>query len=134
MQRIAIGTLTLVAACLGLSVDALSSPAPASNRGMGMSAAPATGTTTLSSNPATRTAQTTTTPTQAPVRGPAKTGQPGQDCESLGNQPGRSMSAPGSAFNPDGKAGSVYAGTQPQNSGNTASVSQYDVACARPTH
>jgi hypothetical protein len=38
--------------------------------------------------------------------------------------------APGSAFNPDGTAGSVYAGQQPQNSRNTASVSQYDVACA----
>jgi hypothetical protein len=26
----------------------------------------------------------------------------------------------------------VYAGEQPQNSVNSASVSQYDVACARP--
>jgi hypothetical protein len=41
------------------------------------------------------------------------------------------MSAPGSAFNPDGTAGTKYAGQQPQNSRNTASVSQYDVACAR---
>jgi hypothetical protein len=65
-------------------------------------------------------------------RGPATTGQPNQDCESLGNQPGHSMSAPGSAFNPDGTAGTKYAGQQPQNSRNTASVSQYDVACARP--
>lgn len=66
------------------------------------------------------------------LRGPSKTGQPNQDCETLGNQPGRSMSAPGSAFNPTGTAGGVYAGEQPQNSRNTASVSQYDVACARP--
>jgi hypothetical protein len=39
------------------------------------------------------------------------------------------MTAPGSAFNPDGKAGTVYAGEQPQNSNNPKSVSQYDVAC-----
>ena len=36
-------------------------------------------------------------------------------------------------LNPDGKAGSVYAGEQPQNSRNSASVSRYDVACARPS-
>ena len=64
-------------------------------------------------------------------------GQPSQDCEDLvdsgqGAFPGHSTTAPGSAFNedPGGKAGSVYAGEQPQNSRNTASVSQYDVACA----
>jgi hypothetical protein len=39
------------------------------------------------------------------------------------------VSAPGSAFNPDGTAGTKYAGTQPQNSKNPKSVSQYDVAC-----
>ncbi len=68
----------------------------------------------------------------ATVRGPAQTGQPNQSCGSATapNTPGASASAPGSAFNPDGKAGSVYAGQQPQNSGNTASVSQYDAACA----
>ena len=77
---------------------------------------------------------TTTTPssTSTTTRGPSTTGQPSQDCETLGNQPGNSMSAPGSAFNPDGTAGGKYAGEQPQNSRNTASVSQYDVACARP--
>jgi hypothetical protein len=63
--------------------------------------------------------------------GPARTGQPNQSCETTPNQPGRSMTAPGSAFNPTGTSGSVYAGEQPQNSRNTASVSQYDVACAR---
>jgi hypothetical protein len=36
--------------------------------------------------------------------------------------------APGSAFNPTGQAGSVYAGTQPQNSAN-GQAAQYDVAC-----
>ena len=57
------------------------------------------------------------------------TGQPNQSCETAGVTPGQSAGAPGSAFNPDGKAGSVYAGEQPQNSKNPNSVSQYDVAC-----
>jgi len=60
------------------------------------------------------------------------TGQPNQSCGSATapNTPGNSASAPGSAFNPDGKAGTVYAGEQPQNSRNPKSVSQYDAACA----
>jgi len=57
------------------------------------------------------------------------TGQPNQSCESTPTRPGNASSAPGSAFNPDGKAGTVYAGEQPQNSKNPKSVSQYDVAC-----
>ena len=67
------------------------------------------------------------------VQGPTLTGQPNQSCGSptAPNTPGNSASAPGSAFNPTGQAGSVYAGEQPQNSGNPASVSQYDVACFR---
>ncbi len=66
------------------------------------------------------------------TRGPSHTGQPNQSCGSATapNTPGNAASAPGSAFNPEGKAGTVYAGEQPQNSRNTASVSQYDVACA----
>lgn len=60
------------------------------------------------------------------------TGQPNQSCGSASapNTPGNAAGAPGSAFNPNGKAGSVYAGQQPQNSKNSASVSQYDVACS----
>jgi len=68
---------------------------------------------------------------QPTTLGPTKTGQPNKSCEQTPNPPGKSASAPGSAFNPSGTAGSVYAGEQPQNSRNTASVSQYDVACAR---
>jgi hypothetical protein len=56
-------------------------------------------------------------------------GQPNQSCEVQPVRPGNAISAPGSAFNPDGKAGTVYAGEQPQNSNNPKSVSQYDVAC-----
>jgi hypothetical protein len=58
---------------------------------------------------------------------PPGTGQPSQECE--GTTPGHAASAPGSAFNEDGKAGTVYAGEQTQNSKNPKSVSQYDVAC-----
>jgi hypothetical protein len=61
------------------------------------------------------------------LNGPTHTGQPGVECEDV--RPGRSANAPGSAFNEEGKAGDRYAGEQPQNSRNTASVSQYDVAC-----
>ena len=59
------------------------------------------------------------------------TGQPGAECGSATapNTPGRAASAPGSAFNEDGRAGTVYAGEQPQNSRNPVSVSQYDTAC-----
>lgn len=60
---------------------------------------------------------------------PGTMGQPNQSCQEQPRTPGMSASAPGSAFNPDGKAGTVYAGTQPQNSNNPMSVSQYDVAC-----
>ena len=56
-------------------------------------------------------------------------GQPNQSCEEQPLRPGNSSTAPGSAFNPDGVAGTHYAGEQPQNSKNPNSVSQYDVAC-----
>ena len=63
------------------------------------------------------------------------TGQPSQSCETTGSPPGRSASSPGSPFNEEGgKAGTQYAGEKPQNSRNTASVSQYDVACANQPH
>jgi hypothetical protein len=64
---------------------------------------------------------------------PGGGGQPNQSCQVTTVTPGNAASAPGSAFNPDGKAGTVYAGTQPQNSKNAMSVSQYDVACFQQT-
>jgi hypothetical protein len=60
---------------------------------------------------------------------PGTQGQPNQSCEDQPTRPGNAMNAPGSAFNPDGVAGTHYAGEQPQNSKNPSSVSQYDVAC-----
>jgi len=64
-------------------------------------------------------------------------GQPGQTIgtpETGDATPGHAASAPGSAFNPDGSAGMHYAGTQPQNSKNPKSVSQYDVAGFQQSH
>ena len=58
-------------------------------------------------------------------------GQPGVECDEFTQRPGHSDTAPGSAFNEDGHAGTVYAGEQPQNSNNPHSVSQYDVACMK---
>jgi hypothetical protein len=68
--------------------------------------------------------------------GPTSTGQPGAECgdEDAPFTPGNSAAAPGSAFNPNGNAGTHYAGEQPQNSRNTASVSQYDTACLHQPH
>ena len=66
--------------------------------------------------------------------GPAfATGQPNQSCQAEPASPGHASSSPGSAFNedPGGVAGSKYAGSQPQNSNNPTSVSQYDVACTQ---
>jgi len=76
---------------------------------------------------------TPTTPTANTVRGPSQTGQPKQSCQAganyPANTPGNSYNAPGSAFNPNGTSGGVYAGNGSNNNMNTASVSQYDVAC-----
>jgi hypothetical protein len=60
---------------------------------------------------------------------PLVSGQPNQSCQAQPSTPGNAASAPGSAFNTSGKAGTVYAGTQPQNSNNPNSVSQYEVVC-----
>jgi|GEM_PF-817035 len=68
------------------------------------------------------------------------TGMTGQPSQTIGSvqtgsvTPGHASSAPGSAFNPDGNAGTHYAGTQPQNSNNPKSVSQYDVAGFQQSH
>ena len=65
------------------------------------------------------------------------TGQPSQTIGSLQTgsaTPGHAASAPGSAFNPSGNAGTHYAGQQPQNSKNPKSVAQYDVAGFQQSH
>lgn len=115
-------TILTAAVCLLMSMGASSTAMAGGGRAM-----PASGT---------RTHLTPTTTTSSTLRGPAMTGQPNQSCGSATapNTPGNAASAPGSAFNPNGIAGTKYAGQQPQNSGNTASVSQYDVACAHQSH
>jgi hypothetical protein len=67
---------------------------------------------------------------------PPGTGQPSQSCQNPANSttPGNAASAPGSAFNTSGVAGTHYAGNAPQNSTNPKSVSQYDVACFQVSH
>jgi hypothetical protein len=67
----------------------------------------------------------------------ATTGQPGVECDE-GTPPGNSGEEHGNPNvngSPFGEgtsvSGSHYAGEQPQNSKNTASVSQYDIACFR---
>jgi len=61
------------------------------------------------------------------------TGQPNQSCEDTPTTPGGAAAAPGSAFNPDGKAGTVYAGSpgtpSAAHAASAHAVSQYDVAC-----
>jgi len=67
---------------------------------------------------------------------PAGTGQPSQSCEVTMVTPGHAMSARGSAFNPSGVSGAVYANPTSRGgiaSGNTHVVAQYDVACYHQT-
>ena len=58
---------------------------------------------------------------------PGTQGQPSQSCQQV--FPSGTFTPPG--FNTAGfnHATTVYAGSQPQNSNNSNSVSQYDVAC-----
>ena len=59
---------------------------------------------------------------------PGTQGQPSQSCQAQPSSPGNAANTTG-AFNPNGIAATSYAGSQPQNSNNPNSVSQYDVAC-----
>jgi len=63
-------------------------------------------------------------------------GQPNQSCEVTMVTPGKAATARGSAFNPNGVAGAVYANPTSRggiSSGNTHVVAQYDVACFQQT-
>ena len=121
--------LTIIVAMGLFASAAIAAPGAGSMRAM-----PTAPTTHAAPRPATTTTTTTQRPsttTQSARSTTRTTGQPNASCEDIPNQPGNSMSAPGSAFNPDGVSGTKYAGEQPQNSKNPTSVSQYDVACAR---
>jgi hypothetical protein len=69
-------------------------------------------------------------------------GQPGvsagNECRVTENAlltPGRSIAAKGSPFNPEGRAGEVYAGNPEtaslEHAGSEHAVSQYDIACVQ---
>jgi hypothetical protein len=78
------------------------------------------------------------TTTVAFAASPGTQGQPNQSCQAQPSTPGggNSANSPGSPFT-GGVADGKYAGTQPQNSNNPNSVSQYDVACfqvSQPGH
>jgi hypothetical protein len=59
------------------------------------------------------------------ARNPAGTGQPSQEC----GEEGATATPAGFATGGFAHAETQYAGSQPQNSNNPNSVSQYDVAC-----
>ncbi len=109
--------LALALACLAAQVAAAQPPMAGAGRAAVRTAAPASATAFRAKLVAPRA---------------HATGQPNQSCGSATAPftPGNAAAAPGSAFNPNGHAGTVYAGQQPQNSRNPVSVSQYDVACS----
>ena len=59
------------------------------------------------------------------ARNPSGTGQPSQEC----GEDGATATPPGFETAGFAHAETRYAGSQPQNSKNPKSVSQYDVAC-----
>jgi hypothetical protein len=64
-------------------------------------------------------------------------GQPSQSCSVTMVTPGNAVNARGSAFNPTGVSGAVYANPTSQggiSSGNSHVVAQYDVACFQQTN
>jgi hypothetical protein len=112
--------------CAAIGALIISAPAfAAMGHGGGGGAMPMAGARTSAPTMSATTARHSTTTTHT-------TGQPNQSCGSATapETPGNAAAAPGSAFNPSGQAGTVYAGQQPQNSNNPNSVSQYDVACS----
>ena len=77
--------------------------------------------------------------TPSPTGSPGQPGAPGTTCGSLdASQTPPSASAGGSAFNPNGTAGMVYAGNPGTasltNANSSHAVSQYDIACFQLTH
>jgi hypothetical protein len=72
--------------------------------------------------------------------GPGQPGAPGTTCGSSSattSTPGNSANANGSPFNPNGQAGTVYAGNpgtaSAEHANSVHAVSQYDIACFQVT-
>lgn len=65
--------------------------------------------------------------------GPGQPGAPNTTCAQFTVTPGNSAYANGSPFNPNGTAGTVYAGnpntSSLANANSAHAVSQYDIAC-----
>jgi len=71
--------------------------------------------------------------------GPGQPGAPGTTCGAANPVTlGSSASAPGSVFNTNGTAGTVYAGNPGTaslaNANSVHAVSQYDIACFQQSH
>jgi hypothetical protein len=69
--------------------------------------------------------------------GPGQPGTPNTTCQQFTVTPGSSVTAAGSVFNPNGTAGTVYAGNPGTaslaNANSVHAVSQYDIACFQQT-
>lgn len=119
-----------------LTLSLLAAPALAAGGHMGgMSSGPAG----VAAHGPAPTSPSFTAPTNPNTRSGNAFGHPGApavSCQAIGVFPGHASSSPGSPFNEPtatsagGNAGLHYAGNVPQSQKNTASVSQYDVACA----
>jgi hypothetical protein len=75
----------------------------------------------------------------SPTGSPGQPGAPGTTCGSSDatSSPGNSSNANGAPFNPNGTAGTVYAGNpgtaSQEHANSTHAVSQYDIACFQVT-
>lgn len=80
---------------------------------------------------------TTTALADTSPNGPGQPGAPNTTCSQFTVTPGSSVNASGSVFNPNGTAGTVYAGNPGTASlahaNSVLAVSQYDVACFQQT-
>jgi hypothetical protein len=71
--------------------------------------------------------------------GPGQPGAPGTTCgnANTSSTPGNAANANGSPFNPNGQAGTVYAGNpgtaSSEHANSVHAVSQYDIACFQVT-
>jgi hypothetical protein len=69
--------------------------------------------------------------------GPGQPGAPNTTCQQFTVTPGNSAAAAGAVFNPNGTAGTVYAGNpgtaSAANANSVHAVSQYDIACFQQT-
>lgn len=131
-MRNSISTIAFAAALAAATSLAVAAPRSGGGGGMGgmggLAGGRMAGPSASSAGP-----QRQATGTNATNNGISRHGQPSQSCQAAANYPadtpGNAFNSPGSAFDPNGKADSKYAGTQPQNSKNPKSVAQYDVAC-----